>query len=83
MVKLAVKKEEGRIPGGGFHYMLMPMRIEDAFQASAFERMGNIIIEVTDERAEELIKQAGEAMMHQLNVAVLADAAEIKRKNYK
>lgn len=76
---LAVRKEEGRIPGGGFHYLLMPMQIESDFQAECFRLMGHIIIEVPDQEGERLIKDAGKSIHHQCEVAVYTDAAEAKQ----
>lgn len=75
-VKLAVRKEEGRIPGGGFHYMLHPMIMESDFEAECFERMGHVIIEVPKEKGEQLVKAACAALAHQMEVAVFTDAAE-------
>ncbi len=76
-MKLAVMKDtSGRVPMGGFHYMLMPIKLEDDMQAEIYKLMGHIIIEVPDEKGEQLIKAACATLQHQLEVAVFADAAE-------
>lgn len=77
-MKLAVMKMPGHIIGGGYHYFLHPQRIEDKFQEECFSSMGHIIIEVTEERGEELLKESGQALLHQINIAALAYAAETK-----
>jgi hypothetical protein len=76
-MKLAVMKDESsRVPGGGYHYNLHPFEMRDEFECKVYQQMGYIIIEVEDLRGKELIKQAKDALNHQVNVAVLADAAE-------
>lgn len=79
-MKLAVKKEEGRVPGGGFHYMTHPMAMHDDFEAECYARMGYVIIEVSQEVGEKLIKGAGAALGHQMEVAYHADKAEKEGK---
>jgi hypothetical protein len=78
-MKLAVmygKDTSGKVPMGGYHYMLMPVKLENEQQAQIYEMMGHIIIEVPDNKGEQLIKAACAAISHQLEVAVFADAAE-------
>jgi hypothetical protein len=77
-MKLAVRKEPGHIPGGGFHYMLFPMKMESDFHAHAFALMGYIIVETSEEDGERLLKEARAALKHQCEVALMADAAEQK-----
>lgn len=74
--KLAVMKEEGRLLGGGYHYMLFPAEIKDDFQAKIYKHMGHIIIEVEPEQAKELLEGARLAMKHQIEIAVIADQWE-------
>lgn len=73
-VKLAVMKAPGHIPGGGFHYMLHPMKMTCEAEASIFELMGYNIIEVDEETADRLIKSAMLAINHQVEIAYLAEA---------
>lgn len=75
-MKLAVRKEEGSIPGGGFHYMLHPLAMNSEFECAVFAQMGYIIFEVPDDKGAQLIKAACAALSHQLEVAVFADANE-------
>lgn len=77
-MKLAVRKEPGSVPGGGFHYMLFPMKMESDAQCEIFKLMGHIIIEVAEEIGEALLQAAIAALNHQIQVAVLTDAAEKK-----
>lgn len=78
-MKLAVRKETGEIPGSGFHYFLLPIKLESDFQAAAFEQMGHIIIEVDADKAEALLDQARLALRHQIEIAHLAEAARVDR----
>lgn len=75
MMKLAVKKEPGRVPGTGYNYFLFPMIPDLNF----LELMGYIIIEVPVVVGERLLKEAGEALRHQCEIAVYADAFERKK----
>lgn len=75
-MKLAVRKEEGRIPGGGFHYMLHPMAMTNDFEAECFKRMGHVIVEVPNDKGEQLLKAGRAALAHQMEIAVFTDAAE-------
>lgn len=77
-MKLAVRKEEGIIPGSGFHYSLHPFPMKDDFEAVVFEKMGYHIIELGDEDGKRLCSEAGKALMHQIEVAVLV---EERKKN--
>jgi hypothetical protein len=72
-MKLAVRKEEGAIPGGGFHYMLHPMKMTSEFEAEMYRLMGYIIIEVPETIGEEYLDQARQALRHQLEIAHLAE----------
>lgn len=74
-MKLAVRKDEGSVPGGGYHYMLMPKKFEDERETQIWQMMGHIIIEVPDEHGERLLTQAGAALNHQMEVAVLTEKA--------
>lgn len=80
-MKLAVRKETGSVPGGGYHYMLMPFRL-DGDQAIAdpaiMELTGHVIIDVADDVGERLLKSAGAALQHQYEVAILTEQ-EIKK----
>lgn len=77
-MKLAVRKEPGHIPGSGFHYHLFPIEMNgpEGMHELAFKMMGHVIIEVDDERGKELIKDAKLALKHQVEIALLTDAAE-------
>ncbi len=76
-IEIAVKKEPGHLPGGGFHYMTFPMAMgEHGMDARAFRMMGYIIVEVDKSVGLRLLEQARAALQHQLEIAVLADAAE-------
>lgn len=77
-MKLAVRKDEGSIPGAGFHYMLMPLRLEGpnkVADADILALTGHVIIEVSDEVGERLLKEAVAALNHQVEVATLAEKA--------
>lgn len=75
-MKLAVKKDHGSIPGGGFHYMLHPMKLEpEEMQAAVFELMGYHIIDVDEPTGERLIASARAALNHQIEVATLTERA--------
>lgn len=66
---LAVRKDVGGIPGGGFHYMLHPFAMADEREAQIFQMMGYNIIYVTISKGEELLKEAIAALNHQLDIA--------------
>jgi hypothetical protein len=72
-VKLAVRKEEGTIPGSGYHYFLYPIEMENDAQAEVFRMMGHIVIEVADDVGARLIREAAAALFHQVEVAWLAE----------
>ena len=75
-MKLAVRKDtSGTVPLGGYYYSLHPIKLRDDFEANTYELMGYIIITVEDSRGEELLKEAREALNHQINVSVLAEDA--------
>jgi hypothetical protein len=71
MIKLAVRKEEGRLPGGGFHYMLHPFAMTSDQETMVFEMMGHVIIEVPSHDAVRLLKEAVAALNHQVQVAFI------------
>lgn len=75
-MKIAVRKEEGRMPGGGFHYMTHPIPMTDDFEAECFRQMGHVVIEVPDPKGQQLIQSAKQALLHQLEIAVFVDAEE-------
>jgi len=75
-VKLAIRKEEGRIPGGGFHYFLAPHQELGEQDARLWAALGWIVVEVDQARGERLLSEAGGALRHQFEIARLADAAE-------
>lgn len=72
-VKLAVRKDEGSVPGGGYHYCLFPKVIENDVEAQMFRMMGFILIEVPNDQADRLLAEAGAALRHQVEIAVLAE----------
>jgi len=72
-MKLAVKKEPGFIPGGGFHYMMHPMKFESDQQAAVYELMGYNIVTVDEATGERLLEQARAALSHQVEVAYLTE----------
>ncbi len=72
-MKLAVRKEEGQIHGAGYHYFLAPHRLTEP-DAAMWGLLGWHIVEVDDARGERLIREAGEALRHQFEIACLADA---------
>jgi hypothetical protein len=74
-MKLAVRKDVGSVPGGGFHYMLHPMKMQSDQEAEIFNLMGHTIIEVDEERGEGLLKSAIAALNHQIDVACLTEEA--------
>jgi hypothetical protein len=74
-MKLAVKKEEGRIPGGGFHYLLIPKRMESPEEAEIWEFTGHVIIDVPSEVGERLLKESGQRLKHEVEVAHYAERA--------
>jgi hypothetical protein len=78
VVKLAVKKDEGSVPGGGYHYMLCPFAMESDKHAALWELMGYIIIEVDAEAGDRLLAGAREALRHQMEVAYLVDGPNQK-----
>lgn len=69
-MKLAIKKDEGSIPGGGFHYMLHPFRIPDE-EAPLWSAIGYQVVGVGEEKGQRLLKEAGDALRHQVEVAFL------------
>lgn len=73
-MKLAVKKEPGSVPGGGYHYMLMPIKFDGInFIPEIWELMGHIIIEVPEEQGERLLKETSAALRLQYEVAVITE----------
>jgi hypothetical protein len=71
-VKLAVRKMEGSIPGGGFHYLLHPFEVPER-EAPLWSGMGYELVDVEDTKGERLLGEAREALRHQLEVAYLVD----------
>lgn len=74
-IKLAVRKEEGSIPGGGYHYMLHPMAMTSKEEAEIFALMGHVILEVDRCQGERLLDDARVALRNQCQVAVLTEQA--------
>lgn len=79
MTRLAVRKDEGSIVGGGFHYMLHPIVMHSVQEEGVFALMGYSIIEVEDAFATDLITAARAALKHQVEVACLVDGPNHKR----
>jgi len=78
-MKLAVRKDtSGTVPMGGFHYMLHPLKMDTGFEANLYQMMGYITIEVEQEKGQQLLEAAREALAHQMEVAILTEAALIK-----
>lgn len=76
--KLAVMVDfSGKVPLGGNHYMLFPKKL-GVQESEIFRLMGYEIIEVDEIEADRLIDQAGAALNHQVEVAVLV---ETQKKN--
>lgn len=75
-MKLAIRKDPGSIPGAGFHYFLHPIKMSTDWDAGVYEQMGNIIVEVDDKEGERLIAEAENALLHQCEIAHIADRAE-------
>jgi len=76
---LAVKKDEGSVPMGGFHYMLHPIEMRSPEEAQIFQFMGYVIVEVDAAWGKKLVAEAHAALAHQVQVAVLVDGPESKR----
>lgn len=74
-MKLAVMKMPGHIPGGGFHYCLVPKRLESDSEAAIWQLMGHTVIEVSAEVGERLLASAVAALNHQVEVAYLTEKA--------
>lgn len=75
-MKLAVRKEPGIIPGSGFHYMLFPMEMKDAFEVESFALMGHVIIEVPPDQGKKLLEEGRKALVHQIEIAKITDQFE-------
>lgn len=73
MMKLAVKKALGEIPGSGYHYLLMPKRMENEQEHQLWAAMGFLIIEVDEKKGMELIEDACAALRHQIEIAFLTE----------
>lgn len=76
---LAVRKDEGSVPGGGFHYMLHPIEIASPREADLWRLMRYEIVEVEDERGKQLLADSRAALKHQVEVAFLVDGPDSKR----
>ncbi len=74
-MEIAVRKEEGSIPGTGYHYLMHPIKFENEFQAACYEQMGYVVFDVADTLGEELLVQARQALCHQIQVAHLCEKA--------
>lgn len=73
-MKLAVKKDGGELQGlGGYHYMLVPFPMEDDKHAELWALMGHEIVEIDDQNGARLLRDAREALRHQVEVAYLVD----------
>lgn len=72
-MKLAVRKEEGSIPGGGFYYMLHPLSMKSDVEAAIMEQTGHVIIEVSDDHGVRLLASACAALSHQVEVAFIVE----------
>lgn len=72
MMKLAIRKEEGSIPLSGFHYMVHPVRLSEG-EAQLFDLIGYIVVEVEDDLGVRLLNEAGAALRHQVEVALLTE----------
>lgn len=72
-MKLVVMKMPGHIPHGGFHYCVVPKRMEDANEHLLWELQGHVVVEVSEEHGERLLKEAGAALCHQIEVATLTE----------
>lgn len=80
-MKIAIKKDEGNIPGGGYHYMTFPVPMEtQGMHSVAFKMMGYEIIEVDDVLGEKIIKEARQALAHQVEVAHLYEDPRFRAK---
>lgn len=78
-VKLIVKKEEGSIPGAGFHYMLIPILTDNEAELMIWEQMGHIIIEVPKTTSDRLLHESGISLRHQVEVAVFTEKQIAKK----
>lgn len=72
-MKLAIKKEEGSVPGGGFHYMLHPFEVDQP--ADFWRQIGYVVVDVPEEQGQRLLQEARQAMRYQLEIAYLCEAA--------
>lgn len=75
-MKLAIRREIGSVPGGGYHYFLFPAALDVEplnMQSEHLKMVGHIIIEVDDKRGEELLADSRIALKHQCEIAILAD----------
>lgn len=71
-MRLAIKKEHGRLPMGGFDYLLMPQAIQPD-EEHFYTGMGFQLITVTDEQGTRLIQEAKRALQHQTEIAYLVE----------
>lgn len=71
---LAVRKEEGSVPGGGFHYMLHPMEITPQ-ERPIWELMRYVVFEVEEEKGKRLLDGARKALANQMEVALATELA--------
>lgn len=79
-MKFAVRKEEGQIPGAGFHYMLHPIAMRNDIEAAIFSRTGHLIIEVDTATGNRLINEACAALNHQCEVALITEKQNQEQK---
>ena len=75
-MRLAVRKEEGRIPGGGFHYLLHPLEVAPGQEEKIYASIGYNIVDVPDATGARLLSEACAALRHQMEVAHLIDGPE-------
>ena len=72
-MRIAVKKDEGSVPGGVFHYMLHPNAMATDGEAAIFHAIGYHVLSVNNLTGERLLKEARETMRHQVEIAYLTE----------
>lgn len=78
-VKLALSRLPGHIPGGGFHYKLFPMAMDDPTthcHSEIFALMGYTILEVGKVQAEKMLEAARASLQHEVEVAYMFEKAQ-------
>lgn len=71
-MQLAVRKDVGGVPGGGFHYMLHPIAM-GPHEGEIFALMGYHIIDVGPARGARLLAESVAALRSQIEVAYLVE----------